>query len=403
MRLCIFFLILSPAYSASVEGVIRTNEGAAVASASIRLQLTSAGKDTLSTTSDASGKYRFASLDQGSYSMRAVKADFNETVFGPFELAPGESKKLDLILKPALPDFFDEPNFTVAGVSNYSYVGGHGSEPVKRATDALVHAAASLIEEGPAMAKAYEKANDPLDALHEYQRAAEDNPNETNLFNWGAELLNHGAPDAASEVFKKGIRLFPRSSRLLIADGVAHYVKADYANARQRFFAAADIDPLDPLPYVFLGKVESNEITDSPGYLELLARFAKLHPEMASANYYYGAALWKTRTADAKALLEKAASLDPNFAAVHLQLGIIHSSEGNLQAAIVEYRKALAAEPDSEQVHYRLAQAYRQAGQSADAQRELETFEKIARSTTEKLDRERSELKQFVVTLKPKK
>ena len=54
-----------------------------------------------------------------------------------------------------------------------------------------------------------EKQGNPLEAVREYQRAAETNPSESNYFNWGAELLVHRAAEPAIEVFSKGARLFP--------------------------------------------------------------------------------------------------------------------------------------------------------------------------------------------------
>jgi tetratricopeptide (TPR) repeat protein len=403
LRFFVFFAILTQAYSALVEGVVRDPKGAPVASATIHIE-TNATEDILSTKSATNGSYRLASLKKGSYTLRATMTNFGEAVYGPFDLAQDEKRKVDLTLKQAPPiSFFDEPNFIVAGVSNYSYVGGHGSEPVKRSNEALVRSTASLSKDGPALAEAYEKAGNPLEAVREYQRAAEADPNETNLFEWGTELLNHGALDAANEVFSIGIRLHPRSSRMRIASAVSFYAKADYTNAQRLFFEASDVNPADPEPYLFLGKLESKEITESAGYVERLARFVKLQPENAFANYYYGAALWATRNVQAIPWLEKAIALAPNLAAAHLQLGVIHSDQGALQAAILSYRQALKADPRSAQAHYRLAQVYRQTGQDVEANSEFEAFEKISKSTTEKLDRERSDLKQFVVTLKPKK
>ena len=59
-----------------------------------------------------------------------------------------------------------------------------------------------------------EKAGNPLDAVREYQRAAELNPSESNFFDWGAELLLHRAIEPAIEVFGKGNQLFPQSAAI---------------------------------------------------------------------------------------------------------------------------------------------------------------------------------------------
>jgi len=53
-----------------------------------------------------------------------------------------------------------------------------------------------------------------------------------------------------------------------------------------------------------------------------------------------------------------------------------------------------------EEAHYRLAQAYRRVGDAAKAEAELQTYERIAKESEQKTDRERHEIRQFVYTLR---
>src|SRR5580704_12771287 len=94
--------------------------------------------------------------------------------------------------------YFDEPNFIVAGVADPSARGGHGSDPVLRSAEALTKETAAL-RTGDAT-----NDNNPVEAARAYQRAAELDPSESNLFDWGTELLTHRAADQAVEVFSKG-------------------------------------------------------------------------------------------------------------------------------------------------------------------------------------------------------
>ena len=128
-----------------------------------------------------------------------------------------------------------------------------------------------------------------------YQRAAELDPSEPYFFDWGSELLLHRAVEPAIEVFNKGNRLFPHSARMLVALGVAWYSNGSYEQAAQRLCEASDLNPGDPKAYLFLGKIQSVETTQSECSTERLARFAKLQPENALANYYYAVNLWKRR------------------------------------------------------------------------------------------------------------
>src|ERR1700761_3017813 len=237
------------------------------------------------------------------------------------------------------PQFFDEPRFTVAGITDNTYRGGHGSDTILRSSEALAKATASLgsttgntdaADFHHALAQADERSGNPMQAVHEFQRAAESNPTEPNLFDWGVELLAHRAPQPAAEVFVRGIRLFPQSVRMLLGLATARYSIGQYDGAAQCFFRAADLAPGDPRPYLFLGKVQSREIIESAGYQERMARFASLQPENALADYYLAVTIWNrnhgldnpepfTKVRD---LLHKAIALDSHLGLAYLQLGI---------------------------------------------------------------------------------
>lgn len=290
------------------------------------------------------------------------------------------------------PAYFDEPKFIVSGVTDPSQRGGHGSDPVLRSAEALAKSTAALRTGAAA-------DNNALEAVRKYQRAAEADPSEVNLFNWGAELLLHRADDQAVEVFSKGHRLFPRSTRTLLGFAVALYSRGSYDQAAQRFFEAADLNPTDPTPYLFLGKISSSAIANSDGVAQRLERFARLQPDNAWANYYYAATLART-SPQTRALLEKAVRLDPKLSDAFLLLGIVYADQGNLAKAISAYRSAIAATAPLPEAHYRLAQAYRKTGEAAKAQEEIELYRQLSKQSAEALERERAEIQQFVFELK---
>jgi tetratricopeptide (TPR) repeat protein len=337
------------------------------------------------------------------------------------------------------PEFYDEPKFTVAGVTDTTNLGGHGSAVVQRNTEALARDTVSLKKESPALpqenslnaetekflraslerdpgnaalhhslADIEEKLGNALEAVREYQRAAELDPSEPNLFDWGAELLLHHAPQPAMEVFAKGNRLFPHSSRMMIALGVAWQAQGANDRALRCLFDASDLNPSDPTPYLFLGKMENVEIVHSPGYLEKMERFARLQPENALANYYYATTLWKRAndSADAQAaaqsesLLNKAVRLDPKLGVAYLQLGIFYAARRDFPKAIADYQQASEVSPELEEAHYRLADAYRRIGQTTKAEYELQLYKELTKKKSEEAERERHEIQQFVFALR---
>jgi tetratricopeptide (TPR) repeat protein len=356
---------------------------------SVKVYLESAhNNEALSTQTDSAGTYRFK-VPSGSYTLRV---DSQEN--GPFTVA-AEKVIVNLMLQP---QFFDEPTFTVAGVTDNTYRGGHGSDTILRSAEALAKSTESLAEPHHTLAESYERSGDPLGAVREFQRAAELNSSELNLFDWGTELLSHRAPEPAAEVFTKGVRLFPQSVRMMLGLATAWYSVGSYEKAAQWFLKAADMDPNDPNPYLFLGKTEARAITELPGYAERLARFAKLRPENALANYYYAVSLCHQHSyVKARRSLEKAVKLDPHFGLAYLQLGIIGHGH---REAIHDYEQAIAADPELEEAHYRLAEAYRLSGDRVKAGQELAIYHRLSKQSAEKVEQERREMQRFVVSLK---
>ena len=58
------------------------------------------------------------------------------------------------------------------------------------------------------------------------------------------------------------------------------------------------------------------------------------------------------------------------------------------------------ADPQMEEAHYRLAQAYRQTGDAAKAATELQIYDRLAEESAQSAERQRHEIRQFVYTLR---
>ena len=416
--------------TAVVQGVVRDSNQKPVSDATICLHAKN-GPDITAYT-NAAGAYRLSQLAKGIYALQASKPGYLDQTLDPVVLGSAESRTLDLILHPAKtsaslsssplrPEFFEEPSFTVAGVTDTSTLGGHGSsnimlhsqETLATETDALRKLSSAEHSEPAAaehhsLAEQAEKQGNPLDAVREYQRAAELEPSESNLFDWGSYLLLHRAAEPAVEVFKKGNRLFPKSVRMLAGLGAAWFALGSYDNAVQLMCEASDLNPADPEPYLFMGTMQSAKSIEPDAMAARFERFARSQPENALANYYYAVSIWKRRSssedvepsAQAKTLLEKAIRLDPNLAPAELQLGILASEQKDFPQAIASYQRALQIDPLFELAHYRLAQAYRRSGESAKAAEEMHLFEQISRKKADESERQRRAQQRFIYQLR---
>ena len=437
--------ISAPRPVITVSGTVHDSAGNPVADASVFFE-ERATAASVETKTKADGAFSFLALRPGTYTVRAEKAGLRSRASASLLLSLGEKKQVDLVLEPSqqsqLPppntkksgsseamEFDDKPSFAVAGVTDWTNVGGHGSDTKLRTSESLAKETATLKPDpSDASAAASEAAReadshrlagdraehsgDPLAAVHEYEEAVRLNPSEQNYFAWGAELLLHRAIKPASEVFTKGAAAHPKSARMLAGLGAALYASGSYADAARRVCDASDLQPADPTPYLFLGKMEKAAPDPLPCVGQKLARFTHDQPANALGNYYYAVALWKqSRSAgegpenspavqQAEALLQMAVTADPKLDAAYVQLGILYDAQGNPTQAIDAYKKAVEANPQSGEAHYRLALAYKRTGEEVKSEKELQLYKQADKSETAAIEQQRREIRQFLIILK---
>jgi tetratricopeptide (TPR) repeat protein len=509
----------------TIKGNVVNSAGKSIGDASVWLEQEGT-LNRLGTKTDAAGAFGFAAIPPGRYLLSAEKS--GQKSHGPVVLAlgQGERKDIDLILEVP-PDtrsdstarsqsptqtmeFSDKPNFAIAGVTDWTAAGGHGSDSALRTSEDLARETLTLKADrsdrlGPAspsgaskenesenklraalagapgsfdgnhqlgefylrtgrykesipllqaayqidpavndntydLVLAYkesgdflraleyvkklqihkdsadlhhlageldEKLGDPLAAVQEDEMAVRLDPSEQNYFTWGSELLLHRAVWQAVEVFRSGAKLYPKSPRMLAALGASLFGAALYDEAALRLCDASDLNPAEPEPHIFMGQIEKEAPAPLPCVEQKLARFLQKRPDSPLANYLYAMAVWKRQEQRAnplalqqvETLLTKAVTIDPNCVDAYLQLGILYSSEHNYEKAIGFYTKAIEVDPQLGEAHYRLGVAYDRTGEPKKAKREFALHDEIEKQKAAAVERQRREIKQFLVVL----
>jgi tetratricopeptide (TPR) repeat protein len=139
----------------TINGRVVDAQGQPVNSAVIRLR----HRDdfgAVETQSDANGDFAFTALRKGSYLITAEKAGWRSPE-AAIVVSAEVQRIVDLVLKsqdnvrPESGDssgqtmeFSDRPNFTVAGVTDWTAVGGHGSDTILRTSEALARDVVTL-------------------------------------------------------------------------------------------------------------------------------------------------------------------------------------------------------------------------------------------------------------------
>ncbi len=520
---------------ASIQGLVVGVAGGPVSDAKIMLeQKGEAG--TVTTKTDQAGNFALSGLGSGTYFVRAESGGLRSAIVS-VTVQPGAATvnlKLQLFdpkagaradsgnpagttpgsnLTPTsnqTMEFADQPNFTVAGVTDWTAVGGHGSDAILRTSETLAREALTLkadssgasktgtgrgsadpstaesdlraklaaapgsstanhalgeflLRQGryeeavPLLQKSYdanpadvaseydlalaergtgaakeaqehvrkllasqpnadvhrlageieEQLGDPLAAVREYEQAVRMEPSEQNYYAWGSELLLHRAVWQAQEVFKKGTKEFPKSARMLSALGSALFASALYDDAALRLCEASDLNPGDPLPYKFMGKIELAAPTLLPCIEQKLARYAQDNRGNAEAQYLYAMAIWKRQAQPAdthdlelvETLLTKAVQLDNQCGDGYLQLGVLRSVQHKPDEAVNFYRKAIEVNPQLGEAHYRLGVAYDRMGESAKAKEQFQLHDEIEKAQADAIEEQRREVKQFLIVL----
>ena len=258
------------------------------------------------------------------------------------------------------------------------------------------------------LAEVEEKAGNYVAAVNQYELAAHMDPSESNLFDWGSELLVHQTPNPAIVVFSEGVKRYPSSPRLALGLGLALDLRGAYDDAVKSLMRGVDLDPFDARAYYFLSKAYDRAPSQADEVVERFRRFADLRPRDAQAILCYAISLWKGRRSETspayldqvESLLKKAIVLDPSSSDAHLQLGNLYSQRKKYAEAVPEYQEALRLSPNVPDAHFRLGQAYFHVGNKDLADKEFRLHQQLYERHLADVDKQRSEIRQFVYSMK---
>lgn len=420
----------APAEKGAIFGTVRNESGAVIRNAKVTLKSATLPA-TAETFAQSNGGYTFTDVRAGMYTITVEAPGVERAEHTDIKVESGQRTKVDFTLKPnpsskggaaqetsrsdsgALAgSYYDDGSFKPSPLASSGEAAGYSSGAQARVSRRLLEETEGLRANGGSSPSVDEMKREILELLlqgdsarlhellgkekdqegdfggaaKEFERAAQMDPNESNMFNWGDALLLQNAYPAALEAFLRGLDRYPQSPRLRLGLGTAQYLRGQYDEAVGTFIFASNLDPSDARPYMLLGQAYSSAtVSESTAVIEHLRRFVQLQPKNALAYYYCALGLWKgehgkeqgSRLDEIESLLERAVALKPDLADAHLQLGGVYEERQMPPTATDQYQQAIKLQPRLAGAHYRLAQLYLRAGDKTHASEELAIYERL--------------------------
>ena len=230
----------------------------------------------------------------------------------------------------------------------------------------------------------YHRLNKPKEATAAFEQAIALRPaDESNYVDLIKVLEAHNFLRVGLDAAKRASDLFPNSAAIFNLKGSIESRLLQFTDAITSYKHSVEIQSTSNEAWLGLGRaqVSAGLILDATStFTSAMERF----PKEARLKVVYAEMLRKHadpsgRTAGTRAeqLLKQAVANDATNPEAFFELGKIELDDGRLTEASQHLERAAKLLPQSSQVHYVLSRAYRRLNRTADAQRELETYQRL--------------------------
>jgi tetratricopeptide (TPR) repeat protein len=214
------------------------------------------------------------------------------------------------------------------------------------------------------------------EAVGSFSAALSKHPNDPDL----QYYLGHASGLLSKDSIDTLLATHPDSARAHQALAENYFVLRQMPQAEKEYLEALRLRPDLPSLHLELGQVYANSAQWPKAESEFRAE-AKLRPGSAEAAYRLGAALLQEgKSHDALLELKRANALKPEMPETLYALGKAASLNGESFIAEQSWLKVIELEKDTSlaaQSHFGLASLYRKQGKTAQAQREMQEFQRL--------------------------
>jgi len=234
------------------------------------------------------------------------------------------------------------------------------------------------------MAWCLHKKGNFKDAVAAMDLAIEREPaRESNYLDLGLILLSYRRFDVALEVATKAVAVAPESYQAHMLKGLVEARMSHLNDAEKTYADAVELNPKASEALLALALVESaneKQRQSRETFERALKKFPRhgiIYQEYARMLLKFSAGSDRAAKAKAISLLKSALAFDGSLAESHYQLGNLALKDGDLPLAIRHMETAVRLRPASSRIRFALARAYKRAGRSEQASKEVASFQRL--------------------------
>lgn len=333
-------------------------------------------------------EYSTRQAGNSQFSNAAARAELGAAL-----LEAGLAKEAVTELNPVVTD---EPSNTDAIVRlAKAYVALNDIPSAGRTLEAAV---ARGIETAPIYAllsSVYEKSGHLENAIPAMRLAIKHDPqSETYRFAYGMLLTSALAPEAAAIRLKEAIDLFPNSSRLWLALGIAHFKAGKNNEAAESLTHAIELDPKLAVGFAYLGMTYV-EIGQYDAAIKSYENALAVNGKLGVVDFLIADVLQRQTNADPTRIethLLRAVQMEPSFAPARLALGKSYFRANRLTDAARELEQVVKLAPNLAEAYYQLGRVYTRLKRTADAENALATFKELSSTQKEQALKDRKDI-----------
>ena len=375
--------------AAILKGRVADARGRPIAGSTVYLL---GNNENLSSQTDSDGNYFMSFLGPSTYSGHAEAAGYEPASFGPFTFAENQLRILDITLRAkepeqrgslSPPEFFDQPQFTIAGVTDTTNLGGHasgmtgpteslakdvgslsGNEAAATPNAELEQAARSLADEprsgfkeNHAAGTLLVKDGKPREAIPYLLRASKLNPNDyDNSFELARAYAGAAKYSEAGTLIKRMLAEH-RSADLHHLLATVEEKSGNPLQAEKEFQEAAKLDPSEINLFDWGMELLTHHATEPA--IEVFKRGNAGFPQSARMLSGLAAAFYERGAYDeALQYLCAASDLNPGDAGPYLLLGKMQNADrGQTDAPLTRLERFVRLQPQNPWANYYYALA----------------------------------------------